>query len=146
MELFLKNRRITTHKAVSMLGISLGPAASILKDNLNKCWIPAIFLHYQLNEEEENHVNMCLDLQKMLKRDLEFLLNMSHVMCKDKGLWLQSANKETLISVGQHIITVPPPPYPDTYTHKVKCEQHAHCFFPTLMHLFVMNSLNKDKM
>jgi hypothetical protein len=37
--LAFKNRRVTIHKAATMLGTSFGSVQSILKDNLNKCQI-----------------------------------------------------------------------------------------------------------
>ena len=72
---------ISKFKVTSTLRISLWLLASILQNNLNMCCIPAICLHYQLSNKKESHVNMRLDLQKRLKREPEFLLKISQVMC-----------------------------------------------------------------
>jgi hypothetical protein len=69
-ELVHKNRRISIHEVASMLGISFGSLQSILKDNLNMHWIAAKFVPHLLNEEQkENSVNTCQDLQGRLERD-----------------------------------------------------------------------------
>jgi hypothetical protein len=58
-ELVHKNRRITTCKIASMLGISVQPVHTILNDNLNMSQIAAKFMpHLMSGEQLENHVKM----------------------------------------------------------------------------------------
>jgi len=58
-ELVLRNRRITIHEVVNMLGISYVSVQSILKDNVNTCPIVAKCLHCLLSEKQANCVHTC---------------------------------------------------------------------------------------
>jgi hypothetical protein len=51
--------------------ISFGPVQSIMKNDLNTCWIPAKFVS---EEHKDKHVKTCQDLQERPETDLEFLL------------------------------------------------------------------------
>jgi uncharacterized protein (DUF433 family) len=61
-ELIFRNRRITIHKVVNMLGISNGSVQRILKENVNTCPIVAKCLHCLLSEKQEN----CVHTRKVL--------------------------------------------------------------------------------
>jgi hypothetical protein len=57
-----------------MLRISFGSVQSILKENPNMCQIAAKFVPCLPSEEQkENHVNTCQDLQGRLEREPELL-------------------------------------------------------------------------
>jgi hypothetical protein len=59
----LKNVRTTICEVANKLEVSFESVHSILKENLNMCWITAKFKIYLLRKEQkENHVNMCQDL------------------------------------------------------------------------------------
>jgi hypothetical protein len=58
-----------------MLEIPFGSFQSILKDNQNMRLTAAKFVPHLLSEEQkENHVNTCQDVQGRPERDPEFLL------------------------------------------------------------------------
>jgi hypothetical protein len=64
-----------------MLGISFGSVQSNLKDNLNMRQISAKFVPCLLNEEQkENHVIICQDLQERHERDPELLQDSSKIV------------------------------------------------------------------
>jgi hypothetical protein len=64
-EIVPRNKRITIHEVVNMLGISFGSVQSILKDDVNMCPIVAKLVLYLLSEKQkENCVNMCQDFLK----------------------------------------------------------------------------------
>jgi hypothetical protein len=75
-----------------MLGISPGSLQNILKDNLNMCQMTAKFVPHLPNEQQkDNHVNTCKDLQGRLKRDPEFL---SNIITGDE-MWVYRYDPET---------------------------------------------------
>jgi hypothetical protein len=70
-----KNGRITIREVANMLEISYESVQSILKGNVYMCGIAAEFVPCLLSEEQnENHVSTCQDLQGKHERDPEFLL------------------------------------------------------------------------
>ena len=95
-ELVLRNRRITIHEVVNMLGIAFGSVQSILKDNVNTCPNVAKWLLCLLSEKQDHCVNTCQDLLEASKRPgIPFGDNHRW---RDVGLQVQSRNQACHIS------------------------------------------------
>jgi predicted PolB exonuclease-like 3'-5' exonuclease len=72
-ELVLKNRRLTIQEVADVLRISFCSVQSILQDNLKVIQTAAKFMSGLLSEEQrENLVNMCQNLQETLKETKNF--------------------------------------------------------------------------
>jgi hypothetical protein len=80
-ELVLQNRRITINEVANTPGISFTSVQSILKDNFDPCQTVTKFVPCLLSEEQrENCVKMCHDVQEELERNPELLLKIITVM------------------------------------------------------------------
>lgn len=95
-ELVLRNRRITIHEVVNMLGISYGSVQRILKDNVNTHPIFAKCLHCLLSEKQENCVHTCQVLLEAWKR-LGIPFGDNH-RWQDMGLLVQSRKQACHLS------------------------------------------------
>lgn len=95
-ELVLRNRRITIHEVVNMLGISYVSVQSILKDNVNTCPIVAKCLHCLLSEKQANCVHTCHVLLEAWKR-LGIPFGDNH-RWQDMGLQVKSRNQACHLS------------------------------------------------
>ena len=99
-ELVLRNRRITIHEFVNMLGISYESVQSILKDNTNTRLIVAKCLHCLLSEKQEICVHICQVLLEAWKR-LTLPYGDNH-RWQDMGFPVQSRNQACHLSGKLH--------------------------------------------
>lgn len=86
----LRNRKLTIHEVVNVLGISYGSVQSILKDNVNTRPFVAKCLHCLLSEKQEICVHTCQVLLEAWKR-LGIPFGDNHSW-QDMGLLVQSRN------------------------------------------------------